>query len=583
MRKFLLAIGILYAACATAASSASGLTGLWGVKHSFAPPVAGTLVIDGRSSHWRAAIDGFSPAVQHAGCSVHFQLPGGQGSFRGTVAKNTGMIVGQWIQPPIPLYGIAYATPVVLRRIEPHVWQGTVAPHRENLTLYLDITANKDGSLFAFFRNPQVNFGRDDPYSVAIDGNAVALKSTRNAEDVIEGHYHPDTSVLELRMPQFGMTLRLTRRDRASARDFYASTPAASSYAYRVPIHEDDGWKTASLTAVGLNQRSIQTLVDRILATRYTGFHTPYIHSLLIARHDKLVFEKYFYGFDRERAHDMRSASKTFAGVLVGLAMAHGAKFTLDTSVLSLFPQYRKISNVDARKRAMTVRDLLTMTSGLACDDNDDSSPGNEDRMQSQHAQRDWYLYTLDLPMARAPGGTHAVYCSAGINLLGGIVRNATGMAIPEFFYRYVARPLQMRGYHINLMPICIAYMGGGIRMRARDQLKLGQLYLDNGVWNGRRVVPAAWVRQSLKVYSRFGPDHGYGFAWHEVDLQSGGQTYRTFEAGGNGGQFVLIVPKLDMVVGFTAGNYGDFKTWYRFMTDLVPRYLIPAATRSRS
>ncbi len=580
MHRLFIVIAMLAASVAVAAPAPPDLTGLWGVEKMFGQPVGGTLVINGRTSNWRAGIAGFSPVVRHQGRSVGFQLPDGRGSFRGEIGKDSTEISGQWIQQPDTLFNNAYATPVVLRQIEPGVWQGKLASLPERLSLYLDVTGNADGTLSGSFRNPQFNFGHGDPYAITITGDTVSLASTHNNSDKMSATYLADNDVLELHVNQLAAPLRLTRRNRNSALGFYPQTPASSAYAYVVPIREDDGWSTASLTGVGLNPKPLRALVERILDTRYAGFHTPYIHSLLIARHGKLVLEKYFYGYDRERVHEMRSASKTFAGVLVGLALAQGAKFNLNTPVYSLFPEYKQIANLDARKRAMTVKDLLTMTSGLACDDDSGDSPGNEDTMQRQHAQPDWYLYTLDLPMARAPGGKQAVYCSAGINLLGGIVRNTTGIPIPEFFYDYFARPLGIRRYYVNLMPTGAAYLGGGIEMRPRDQLKLGQLYLDDGVWDGRRVIASKWVKESLQVHSRFAPDHGYGFAWHIIDLESGGETYRLYEAGGNGGQFVLIIPKLDMVVGFTAGNYGDFRTWYKFMTELVPGYVIPAAVK---
>ncbi len=131
----------------------------------------------------------------------------------------------------------------------------------------------------------------------------------------------------------------------------------------------------------------------------------------------------------------------------------------------------------------------MDMRSGLACDDNDGDSPGGEDRMQGQQAQRDWYKFALDLPMARAPGGDGAVYCSAGINLLGGVVRNPTGRRLTDVFEEWIAGPMQMRGYHLNLMPDDDLDLAGGLRMRPRDMLKLGQLYLDGGIWNRQRLV----------------------------------------------------------------------------------------------
>ena len=578
MRTLLAIVAGLFAAAALADTPASGVTGLWGVHEVFGPQAEGTLVIDARLPEWQARIDGFVVSVRHGGRSLQFQLPEGLASFRGSMTGRDGEIIGQWIQSPDVILSGEYATPVVLRQTEPGVWQGRVRALPDSITLYLQIDKNADGTLSGYFRNPDFNFGHDDPYAVSMQGDALTLTGTRNARDVFHASHDSGSNVLQLQVPMIGRTLNLTQRDRDSATGFYPATPAANKYTYRVPVKADDGWDTGSLAGAGLDPKPLKALIERILATRYHGFNTPYIHSLLIARHGKLVLEQYFYGYDRERTHDMRSAGKTFAGVLIGLALQHGVKFNLDTPVYSLFPEYKSIANLDARKQAMTVKDLLTMTLGLACNDDDERSPGNEDNMQGQHKQRDWYKYTLDLPMQRAPGGSHAVYCSAGVNLLGGIVRNSIGMPLPEFFYRYFAAPLDINDYHINLMPTGQAYLAGGMRMRPRDQLKLGQLYLDHGQWHGRQVVAASWVQQSLQPYSAFAPDHRYGFTWHLIDVKSGGKTYRIEEAGGNGGQFVLIIPALDMVVGFTAGNYGDFKTWYPLMTELVPQYIIPAA-----
>jgi CubicO group peptidase (beta-lactamase class C family) len=457
------------------------------------------------------------------------------------------------------------------------VWRGQVRPLRDAVTLYLLIRRGEDGALAAFFRNPEFNLGRGNPYVVQLDGDALSLTSSRNPRDRFQAVWDSTTGLLQVTVPMIGRTLALSRRGRNSAPGFYPETPDSLPYQYRVPIGGGDGWETASLRQEGLDPAPIDSLVQWIRGTEYQGFHTPYIHSLLIARHGKLVLDEYFYGHDRDDVHDMRSASKTFAGVLVGLALEHRAKFTLDTPVYRLFPEYQPIGRLDERKKQMTVKDLLTMTSGLACDDNDEDTPGNEDVMQSQSDQPDWYHYTLDLPMASMPGGRNAVYCSAGINLLGGVLRNGAGVELPEFFQRAVAAPLEFGRYYINLMPTGPAYLGGGIHLRPRDQLKLGQLYLDGGRWHGRQVLPAQWVKASLEEHSMFAPDHHYGYGIHLIDVASGGKTWRIYEVGGNGGQFVLAIPPLDMVVGFTAGNYGDYGTWYKFMTELVPRYVIPA------
>jgi CubicO group peptidase (beta-lactamase class C family) len=325
---------------------------------------------------------------------------------------------------------------------------------------------------------------------------------------------------------------------------------------------------------VGLDEGRIGALVARLQQTGEPG--SPQVQGLLIARHGKLVVEEYFHGFDATRPHDTRSAGKTFAPLLVGLAMAQGHAFGPQTSVLDLLPDDGGLARQDPRKARITVADLMSMTSGLACDDNDGQSPGNEDTMQSQHRQNDWYRYTLALPMAREPGGQQAVYCSAGINLLGAVVAKTTGQWLPAFFEQRLARPLEMRDYHVNLMPGGDAYLGGGIYLRPRDMLKLGQLYLSGGRWNGRRVVEQAWVEASTTEHSRFAPDHSYGYGWHLHTFHAGGRDYREYAAEGNGGQFVIVLPELDLTVAITAGNYGDFKTWYA-LQDLVADYVLPA------
>jgi CubicO group peptidase (beta-lactamase class C family) len=130
-------------------------------------------------------------------------------------------------------------------------------------------------------------------------------------------------------------------------------------------------------------------------------------------------------------------------------------------------------------------------------------------------------------------------------------------------------------------MPTGEAYMGGGAYIRARDQLKLGQLYLNGGTWNGRRVIDRDWVERSLAVHGkfedRFGVDHQYGWGWHISHLRVGDHTLTEYAAGGNGGQVVLFLPALDMVIGFTGSAYGDFRAWGPWSVQLVPQSILPA------
>ena len=357
--------------------------------------------------------------------------------------------------------------------------------------------------------------------------------------------------------------------------------PSAKPVTYRAPLAGDDGWQTGSSSQVGLNDSVLVDLVRRIAATDPAAPDASLIHSLLVARHGKLVLDEYFFGYTSDLPHDLRSASKTFTGLMAGIAIDHGA-LKIDTPVYGVLGSGTGGAAEDPRRSRMTLAHLLTHTSGLACDDNDDASPGNEDRMQQQAAQPDWYRFTLDLPMAHDPGTTYA-YCSAGINLAGAVIAKATGTSLLEFFDEFVAGPLELHPWHMNLMPSGEAYAGGGLRLRPRDLLKLGQLFLDGGKWNGERVVSQRWVEQSTSRQVEAPDGSTDGYAWHLHTLEQGGRRWREYEANGNGGQFLVVLPELDLAVVFTAGNYNRYRIWRKFRDELVPQYIIGAVKHPRS
>ncbi|HJS90393.1 MAG TPA: serine hydrolase [Steroidobacteraceae bacterium] len=585
----LLAAGLLVlyaipdsARTAGARSPSDRLIGIWGIEQSLGPLVHGDLTLDGRAPQWRASIAGFDVPVQHAGSDVTVVLPDGLGEFRGRLRRDAEAIDGDWVQPAGIVNRSRYATPLHLMLLSRSVWRGDVLPLEDRVSFYVSIQKQPGGSLTAVIINPQYNLFRRRSYDVLLHGSTVAFTNPHRPSDHFFGSYDEAADHLWLPLLDSYPPLPLTRRNRNDAPGFYARAGSASEYRYREPIAEDDGWPTASLTDVGIAEQPLAALIRKILTADPTDNPTD-IDSLLIARHGKLVLEEYFHGYDEERPHDMRSASKTFAPVLVGIARHLGIRVGPNTLVYSLFG-HDQATHRDGRRDHLTLKDLMTMTSGFACDDNDDSSPGHEDNMQSQSRQRDWYAYTLSLPMAGEPGGTHAVYCSADLNLVGGAVSHATHSWLPLLFDRYLAGPLQFHTYHMNLMPTGEAYMGGGLRLRPRDELKLGELYLSGGIWNGRRIVSNDWVRASTTTHSTFSPQtdydapHEYGFGWHINYLHVGERVFRVYSAGGNGGQIVMVIPALDMVVAFNGSSYGEFAKWYRWGLKLVPQYIIPAA-----
>lgn len=165
-------------------------------------------------------------------------------------------------------------------------------------------------------------------------------------------------------------------------------------------------------------------------------------------------------------------------------------------------------------------------------------------------------------------------------------VARATGNWLPHFFDEHVAAPLQISHYAINLTPTGDAYGGGGIQMRPRDLLKFGQAFLDGGVWNGRRLVSEDWVKRSTAhqiAVPNGTPNAGSdGYGWHRHTLHADGRNYQEYEANGNGGQFLIVIPELQLTVVFTAGNYLQYGIWRKFRDELVPQYVIPAIGKGR-
>ena len=341
-------------------------------------------------------------------------------------------------------------------------------------------------------------------------------------------------------------------------------------YAYRVPVDLHDGIRVASASSAGLDTASIGRLVARIADGTY-----PDVHSLLIHRNGALVTEEYFYDYDRERPHQMRSASKSVISALVGIAMDRGALRGDEELVTKRLP-YDGYANPDPRKDSLTLRDLLTMRTGLACDDWNGNSPGNESKM---YQSEDWVKFVLDLPMIAQPGSS-ASYCSGGVAVTGRVVERATGSTLPAYARRYLFGPLGIRPSDVRwnyTLSSTNATTFGQLYMRPRDMLKLGLLFADHGQWNGRQVISREWVEKSTAKWSTVGDqDYGY-FWWHQwVDASTpaGSRRVNMVLASGNGGQKIYMVPSLDLVVVVTGGNYNTQSPSTAIMKELLSALL---------
>ncbi|HXM64638.1 MAG TPA: serine hydrolase [Terriglobales bacterium] len=578
---FLLTVAALQCAGVAHSAPAKEVIGIWQATRNFGPVLRGPLTITRSENEWLAEIAGQRIRVDTQGNAISGVFPGGLGEFHGVLNAKADEIRGHWIQPATVSSMERYASPVTLTAYGKNRWRGQVVPLEDEFTFFLVTSAGEDGTVHAFLRNPDRNFGVFlDVDLVVREGDVVKLVGhLRNdkAEQVLAGGtYRPGTDrsqdVLSLYFRTLGATFDFSRADVASF--FYARAKNAGEYHYVQPMPEDDGWPIGNLAEAGISEAPIKKLIETVVDPPATSVHDLYIHGILIARRGKLVFEDYFYGFNREKPHDTRSASKSLTATLVGSVIDHGAALSVSTPVYKTIYGDHLPSDLDPRKRAMTVENLLMMTSGYFCDDRNPAAPGNEDVMQSQTADPDWYHYTLNVPMISNPG-EQPVYCSANPNLLGDVLSHATGKPLTELFQERIADPLQIKRYYLNLSPTGDPYMGGGIYWLPRDFMKLGQVMLNGGTWNGQRIVSPEWARRATAPLENLRKLQ-YGYLWWNIAYPYKGKTVRAFFAGGNGGQLVMGIPDLDLVVAFYAGNYSD-PVLYKIQEELVPQYILPA------
>lgn len=564
-------------ACANEAkSSPLDLVGLWMAKRNFGPEIRGTLTIGRDGDRWHGEIAGHRVEGQRDGSDLTFALPGSRGTFRGRLGPD-GSIVGHWMQPPTRRGGQAVASPVRLTSNGKHRWQGEVVPFDDDFTFFLLVEEREDGVAGAFLRNPQRNFGVFlNVDRIERDGDQVQLIGSwrRNTDERVFAHstYEADLDSLSFMLRYRTFDFHRVGDDAASP--FYARGREPRPFSYRPPQAEGDGWPVGTLGDAGMVFEPLRRLVETEIDPPAQSVHAPYVHGMLIARHGKLVFEEYFHGFHRDLPHDTRSASKSAASVLVGAAIAAGEPISLSTPVYETIYGDAMPEGLDPRARRITVEHLLTMSSGLDCDDSDYDSPGNEERVQSQRENLDWYDYTLGLGMVRDPGAA-AVYCSVNPNLLGKVLETATGESLASLFHRLIAEPLEVSRYHLNLQPTGEPYLGGGFQWLPRDFMKLGQVILDGGTWKDRRILDEPFARRSTAPQVEI-QKRGYGYLWWVVEYPFGDGTVEAFYAGGNGGQLVMGIPELDLLVAFFAGNYSDSYS-SRIQQELVPEYILKA------
>lgn len=506
--------------------------------------------------------------------------------FEGEIAEDGQPIHGFYIQPGNQIGGQALAHPVTLTPHGKGEWRGEAKPLARQFTVFIDVSEAEDGALTAALLNPERNVTgparqyelvpASDPgtYALALGdgrGNFTSLR-VDNADGLMRMDFGPIK----------GFEFALLDADSSLAKGFWGNERADT---LRQPEPEND-WPIGSPEEAGFETDALAGLVQSLAGTTGHDANPSLVHSLLVARGGKLIVEEYFRGHSRDNPHDIRSAGKTFASILVGALSQEGHQLSSDT----LINRYIPVPNEPGDK-PITLGHLLTHQSGLDCYDGNSETAGHEDVMWNQSDEPNFWQFTAQLGSVAKPGARYA-YCSGGINLVGAALAGSSGESVLSLLRTRLFEPLDFKNVYWNVMPNGEAYLGGGAQLRTRDLLKIGQLYLDGGKWRGKQLIDPDWVKASLSssvkitpattgldktTFGQFYFGGADGLAWHLHEVAVGAKIYQSYEASGNGGQLVVVVPELDLVVSMTGGNYGQGYIWGKWRQQIIADGIIAA------
>jgi CubicO group peptidase (beta-lactamase class C family) len=342
-------------------------------------------------------------------------------------------------------------------------------------------------------------------------------------------------------------------------------------YKYEMPSDDNDGFAIGSLSEAAADASKIYNLMNRILSASI-----PNIHGILILKDGKLVCEEYFYGYDKARTHRLHSETKSFTSALIGIALDKGLIKDVNSNVYEYFQEHKNAPWVSNRY-GITIKHLLSMTAGLQWRPLTANSTNLRPDLVMMYESKSWLEYLLNKKQSEQPG-THFFYNDGLSILLGCVLSRASGNTVKDFAEEYLFKPLNITKYSWDVHADGTTRSEGGLKMRPRDMLKFGLLFLNKGHWNGKRILSEKWIaestaRQTPLNEEQYGYQH-YGYQWWMGNFVINHRVIKSYFARGFGEQFIFVVPEIEMVVVFTAGNY--FQVEHRPL-EMMAEYILPA------
>jgi len=363
-------------------------------------------------------------------------------------------------------------------------------------------------------------------------------------------------------------------------------------YSYHPPEYINDGFEVGSLEEVNIDSALLKKAVDKINCGKYDE-----VHSMLIFKDNKLVFEEYFPGhrykwdapnhhgewisWDKSTLHGVKSVTKSITSICIGIAIDKGFIKSVHQSIFDYLPDHQHLKMGDKEK--ISIEHLLTMTSGLEWNEwGAPLSSASNDIVGIWYQDKDPITFILEKPLINNPGTTFT-YSGGNTAILGEIIRNATNMELDKFSEEYLFKPLEIDSSNWPLRyNNGVIEAGGGLEITPRDMVKIGVTYLNNGIFNDKQIISKQWIEKSTTLYSNntninipghASGSHDYSYSWWLKSYTKSGEEINMYHAVGWGGQEIIILPELNTVVVFTGGNYiPNVK-----VIEILEEYILPA------